>query len=85
MQVIWNGETTAAIYIGLHAAWDIYGGFRRIELESDSKAAIQLIQSNSNGEPGIAHLVISSIQILLQRPWQARVTHVYREANRCAD
>jgi len=30
MQVIWNGETTAAIYIGLHAAWDM--GFRRIEL-----------------------------------------------------
>jgi hypothetical protein len=43
MQVIWNGETTAAIYIGLHAAWDM--GFRRIELESDSKAAIQLINS----------------------------------------
>lgn len=68
MQAIWNGEATAAIYI-YRLTHCLGYGFRRIELESDSKAAIQLTQSNSNGDPGIAHLVISSIQILLQRPW----------------
>ena len=55
-----------------------------VQLETDSMIAVQKITGVlSNSEP-YADL-ISAIRELLHRNWSCSITHVYREANRCAD
>ncbi|KAK4278982.1 hypothetical protein QN277_016750 [Acacia crassicarpa] len=59
-------------------------GFRVIEAQVECLVALSLLQShdrNHNADGGIAR----RIRRLLAQEWQVRMTHVYREGNRCAD
>ncbi|KAF7839972.1 RNA-directed DNA polymerase [Senna tora] len=67
---------------GLEVAWKI--GMRKVQLESDSLGAVNLIKD----PPGNAHTsfsLASKIIGLLNRDWEVRVRHVYRDANLAAD
>ena len=71
-----------AIYFGLKLGWD--RGFRKVQIESDSIGAIQKISSAPTGSDLDASL-ITSIRELLYRDWDCHLSHVFREANHCAD
>ena len=61
-------------YYALDLAWVL--GFRKIIIELDSSCAIALIEKTS---------LIRRIQQLLDRAWEVKIQHVYREANRAAN
>ncbi|CAN1805433.1 hypothetical protein LINPERHAP1_LOCUS24272, partial [Linum perenne] len=66
----------------LQLAWD--EGHKKVELQSDSRAAIALIQTN--GHPDHQHLVeVLTIRRLLVRNWEAKIQHCYREGNKSPD
>ncbi|RYR53791.1 hypothetical protein Ahy_A06g029039 [Arachis hypogaea] len=72
----------AAIREGLEIAWK--KGFRRIELETDSQAAVNLMENPPKRHPTLTR-PIRRIKELLNRNWQVRIRHIYREANQLAD
>lgn len=66
---------------GLELAWD--PGQKRIILETDSKAALQLIQGAGNESPH--YNLVSQIRNLTNRSWNCRLQHAWREGNKYAD
>ncbi|CAL1367079.1 unnamed protein product [Linum trigynum] len=66
---------------GLKMAWD--EGFRRVVLQTDSQAAIRLIEGAEERTPHF--LAVQSARRLLDRDWQVRLVHVFREGNYAAD
>ncbi|CAL1387342.1 unnamed protein product [Linum trigynum] len=62
-------------------AWD--AGARRVEVQSDSRTAIQLLQSATEFHPH--RTMISTARQLLQREWQVNIVHTFREGNFVAD
>ncbi|KAG7585508.1 Ribonuclease H domain [Arabidopsis thaliana x Arabidopsis arenosa] len=70
------------VYYGLVIAWE--RGFRRVELEVDSKLVVGFLHAGiSDGHP--LSFLVRLCQGFISRDWLVRVTHVYREANRLAD
>ncbi|KAL4373563.1 hypothetical protein AHAS_Ahas05G0094300 [Arachis hypogaea] len=63
-------------------AWELE--LRRVIVESDSQAAIQIIQdaekTKNHPEPLIRH-----IYNLIKREWSLKFSYTYREGNRAAD
>ncbi|CAN1166153.1 Putative ribonuclease H protein At1g65750 [Linum perenne] len=68
---------------GIRRAWA--EGFRRVEVQMDSQAAIAILLDKSLT---IAHqhaLEVLEFRDWMNRDWVLRLKHVYREANRAAD
>lgn len=71
-----------AIKHGLEFAWDL--GFR-MECETDSLEAVSIIQNNNWTQFHVHAAIIMHILELLDRTWVVKLTHIYRNANSCAD
>jgi ribonuclease HI len=82
------GDTTAymaelwGIYEGLSLA--SRRGVPRLELRTDSQVIATSLRHRETGS-AMGGALMKKIQRLLQSPWEVKITHVYREANRCAD
>ncbi|KAK8503952.1 hypothetical protein V6N12_019120 [Hibiscus sabdariffa] len=70
-----------AVLDGLTQAWEL--GFRKVEIELDSLAAIRIIKGDATSRAH-SHL-FHHIHHLRQRDWEVGFQHVYREANLVAD
>ncbi|XP_057418651.1 uncharacterized protein LOC130712852 [Lotus japonicus] len=75
-------EELLAIYYGLNLAWDY--GARKVECQSDSLDAVNLVLSNPSQRHMYASL-IWDIKDLLARAWDVQLYHTLREGNACAD
>ncbi|CAN1822391.1 Putative ribonuclease H protein At1g65750 [Linum perenne] len=68
---------------GIRRAWD--AGYRRIEVQIDSQAAIAILTDN-NAEITHTHaLDVLEFRDWTSKDWEVRIRHVYREANFVAD
>ena len=65
----------------MEMAWS--SGERRVILETDSKAALDLIQGAGQDSP--FHNLICQIRNYGNRDWECRLQHIWREGNKCAD
>ncbi|CAN1149044.1 Putative ribonuclease H protein At1g65750 [Linum perenne] len=78
---ITRAEMRGAI-IGLQLAWEL--GQRKVVLQVDSRAAIQLLQEE--GVPMHNHAMeVYDFCELLERDWEVSIRHTYREGNHAAD
>ena len=59
-------------------------GIQNLEVELDAKVVVDLINSNSQTNAAYTTLLVDC-RLLLSRIPHARVSHVFREANRSAD
>ncbi|KAI3465658.1 hypothetical protein Pfo_022321 [Paulownia fortunei] len=85
--LVFVGETTnmvaeiQALAFGLQRCFE--RGYHRIWIESDSMAALQLIQHSSKGHWKLEHflaIIISCLQCM-----EIRFSYIYREGNKVAD
>ena len=72
-----------AMRFGLSLAWDL--GHRNILCEIDSKEAVRLTTADAFPYFHIHGTVLADIRALLQRQWNVRVSHMFREGNFCAN
>ncbi|KAF7802698.1 ribonuclease H [Senna tora] len=70
------------IYHGLKLAWDL--GFRRIELENESRLAIDLCKSTSRSSQS-SYPAVKGIKELINKSWVVKFFHISRSRNICAD
>lgn len=70
-----------AILAGLQMAWS--KSIPRIQIESDSQLAINLICGDDDDHPLAA--IIHDCQSLMTRDWNCSIRHTLREGNSCAD
>ncbi|CAN1169620.1 Putative ribonuclease H protein At1g65750 [Linum perenne] len=68
---------------GIKQAWD--AGYRRVEIQTDSMAAMAILTDNSARISHTHALEVLEFRDWLRRDWEIRVRHVYREANFAAD
>jgi ribonuclease HI len=59
-------------------------GFSRVELNIDSQAVVQAIKSKCSHSL-VGGSLLKQIWRLLEMDWEVEVSHIYREANKCAD
>ncbi|CAN1178066.1 hypothetical protein LINPERHAP2_LOCUS33467 [Linum perenne] len=59
-------------------------GFRRVNIQIDSLAAIAAIKGNPDTD-GRHSQIIQQIRRLCTHQWSVKLTHTYREGNRVAD
>ncbi|CAN0838590.1 Putative ribonuclease H protein At1g65750 [Linum grandiflorum] len=71
-----------AIVDGLQLAWTL--GTRRIQVQSDSMAAIVILAKDSELDHQHAALVLQ-FKELCSRHWEVHLSNIYREANNVAD
>ncbi|CAN1837534.1 Putative ribonuclease H protein At1g65750 [Linum perenne] len=71
-----------AIVEGLKIAWHI--GIRKIAIQSDSKAAVTILQ-NSEVSTSPHRALIAEFHELRSRDWVVSLSHIFREANCAAD
>ncbi|KAK2385847.1 heat shock 70 kDa protein [Trifolium repens] len=72
--------------------WGIYEGLclaqrrgvMRLEVRTDSQVIVQSLKNNTSGS-SMGCALMKRIRNLLDGPWEVRIIHVFREANRCAD
>ncbi|XP_021826059.1 uncharacterized protein LOC110766949 [Prunus avium] len=70
------------IFWGLSLAWD--SGFRTVEVESDSKVAVTLINTlTSSTHPFFS--IINCCKLKMGADWNCSVRHIFREQNCVAD
>jgi ribonuclease HI len=67
---------------GLKYAWNL--GFRLVELHIDSQVVVKIIQEDGTTSSSCWSLV-RRIRQFLERDWEIKIQHSYREANKCAD
>jgi ribonuclease HI len=70
------------VFEGLSLAYRL--GFRNVELEVDSETVVCVIKTGclkSNG----GYSLLKRIKQLMAKDWRVEVSHIYREANKCAD
>lgn len=85
---VWLGSCSVvmaelwAIFHGLSHAF--HHGYYHLEVESDSQAAVRLIQSGCSASHPCA-LLVRRVRNLISRAFQVRVAHIHREANQVAD
>jgi ribonuclease HI len=70
------------VYEGLKLVYRL--GFKNVELEVDSEAVVGVIKSGCTMSYGGSTL-LKRIWKLLEKDWKVEISHVYREANNCAD
>lgn len=58
---------------------------RRVVFEMDSLAIVQMVKNGFSTIPFLQPLLAEVLHLLRLSDWETSVTHVYREANRCAD
>ena len=63
-------------------AWDL--GYRLVELDVYNKTMVDILQGKSNS-PCLHLSLIQEVRRLILQQWTVKITHVWREANRCAD
>ncbi|CAN1336375.1 Putative ribonuclease H protein At1g65750, partial [Linum perenne] len=78
---ITHAEITG-IVLGFERVWD--AGIRRVEVQTDSKCAIQLL-SYEGGLSNQHAAILGKFRRLKRRDWIIQLKHVYREANFLAD
>ncbi|CAN1183539.1 Putative ribonuclease H protein At1g65750, partial [Linum perenne] len=78
--IMWAELRAAAL--GLNLAWDM--GFRRVNIQLDSLAAVAAIKGIPDTDRQHNH-IIHQIRELCNRQWTVNLTHTYREGNRVAD
>ncbi|CAN0898190.1 Putative ribonuclease H protein At1g65750 [Linum grandiflorum] len=71
-----------AIVDGLQLAWAL--SIRRIQVHSDSMAAITILAKDSGLDHQHAALVLQFKEIC-SRQWEVNLSHIYREVNNAAD
>ena len=71
-----------ACILGLELAWDM--GHRRVEVESDSKHAVELLKRAVREEHQEFETIIAA-KHLIDRDWDLHFIHVNRESNQAAD
>ena len=71
-----------AVYIGLQLTWD--RGYRKVILESDSSVVVGLMNGDKVSMDRNCTLIMK-IRDMLDRAWEVRTVHIYREANCVAD
>jgi ribonuclease HI len=82
------GDTTGymaelwGIYEGLKLAH--HKGVKKLELRTDSAVLANSLQDRKQGSV-MGCVLMRKIRTLMDGPWEIRIIHVYREANRCAD
>ncbi|CAL1353889.1 unnamed protein product [Linum trigynum] len=67
---------------GLQLAWTL--GYRRVRVELDSCCAILLLEKRT-GDTYHHTALVDWFQELQSRGWEVSISHIYREANKCAD
>ncbi|CAL1399428.1 unnamed protein product [Linum trigynum] len=67
---------------GLKIAWE--EGYRKIELNLDSETAISIINNHSEDDHRHGQTA-AMFRNLLDRDWEIKISHVYRESNCAAD
>ncbi|KAJ1376251.1 Ribonuclease H-like superfamily [Sesbania bispinosa] len=72
-----------ALKTGLQYACD--RDIRNLLCESDSLEVIQLLNLNNNSLIDPYSALVNEIRVLLAKPWDVRISHIYREANLLAD
>ncbi|KAJ1375598.1 Ribonuclease H domain [Sesbania bispinosa] len=72
-----------ALETGLQHAWD--RDIRNLLCESDSLEVIQLLNLNNNSLIDPYSALVNEIRVLLAKPWDVRISHIFREANLLAD
>ncbi|CAN1845631.1 Putative ribonuclease H protein At1g65750, partial [Linum perenne] len=68
---------------GIRRAWE--AGYRRIEVQMDSKAAVAILLNSESGSSHQYTLEVLEFQDWLHRDWEVKLIHIYREANHAAD
>ncbi|CAN1138896.1 Putative ribonuclease H protein At1g65750, partial [Linum perenne] len=66
---------------GMAIAWNL--GIRKLEIQLDSTAAINILLQSHNGHQHSS--LAARFQRLRERDWETKIVHVYREANHLAD
>ncbi|CAL1398112.1 unnamed protein product [Linum trigynum] len=67
---------------GLNRAWDY--GYRKVMVGIDSTAALHLLTTTDQEDQRYL-ILIKQFQRLLNRNWEVKISHVYRECNKAAD
>ncbi|KAF7835253.1 Ribonuclease H protein [Senna tora] len=75
-----HAETWGILH-GLEVAWN--AGYRRIIVETDSKDVVENI-SKRNMEMHQSSQLVRKVRNLMQRNWDVKIRHEYREANEVA-
>ncbi|CAN1123825.1 Putative ribonuclease H protein At1g65750 [Linum perenne] len=68
---------------GIKRAW--LAGYRRLEVQMDSQAAIAILMDKSDTITHQHALEVYEFREWLGRDWVLKLKHVYREANQVAD
>ncbi|CAN0899108.1 Putative ribonuclease H protein At1g65750 [Linum grandiflorum] len=71
-----------AIVDGLQLAWNL--GIRRIQVQSDSMAAIDILAKDLDLDHQHAALVLQ-FKEFCSRQWEVHLSHIYREAHNATD
>ncbi|CAI0392409.1 unnamed protein product [Linum tenue] len=66
---------------GLKRAWEL--DVKKVVLLTDSKAAIELLDSAASSHPH--YRLVVQVRQMIQREWEVRVEHTFREGNVVAD
>jgi ribonuclease HI len=72
--------------------WGVYEGLQlarrrnieKVEVQIDSQVLVHNLQNGHNGNI-VECALMQRVKSLLELSWEVRITHVFREANRCAD
>ncbi|CAN1308355.1 Putative ribonuclease H protein At1g65750 [Linum perenne] len=67
---------------GMKLAWN--KGIRKLRIQSDSKAAVEMLVNRRNPVGQHSNLVEQFFE-LSSRPWEVSIHHIYREANYAAN
>jgi hypothetical protein len=59
-------------------------GFKKVELNIDSEAVVRVV-NNGTSSSVMSYFLLKRIRTLLAMDWTVEVTHMYCEANKCAD
>ncbi|CAN1153629.1 Putative ribonuclease H protein At1g65750 [Linum perenne] len=71
-----------AIVEGVQLAWNL--GFKKVAIQSDSRATVAILQSEV-ASAGQHTALVAEFQDLMMRDWEVSLSHIYREANCTAD
>ncbi|XVF32879.1 hypothetical protein REPUB_Repub17cG0121000 [Reevesia pubescens] len=72
----------SAILLGLKIAWE--KGYRRVFVESDSLLAVKKLTGSPSRTDPLFHLIFQC-QLFIAKEWDCMISHIFREANYCAD
>ncbi|CAI0390148.1 unnamed protein product, partial [Linum tenue] len=78
---ITRAEMVGAI-TGLEMAWT--SGYRKVSLRLDSTTAITILIARDN-RSNICYNLTRRFRELMQRNWEVKISHSYRECNKAAD